>query len=63
MKESIHPQQKIIIIWAIFEGIHFGKSSIYEVHQFSPQVFQTSPEIEYRSEKSILAMKEYKHFQ
>jgi hypothetical protein len=40
-----------------------GKSSIYEVHQFSSVVINSSPEIEYRSEKSILAVREYKHFQ
>ena len=40
-----------------------GKSSIYEVHQFSSLVISSSPEIENRSERSILAMREYKHFQ
>ena len=40
-----------------------GKSSIYEVHKFSSIVISSSPEIEYRSEKSILAVREYKHFQ
>ena len=40
-----------------------GKSSIYEVHQFSSKVLNSSPEVEYRSEKSILAVREYKHFQ
>ena len=40
----------------------FWESSIYEVHQFSSIVINSSPEIEYRSEKSILAVREYKHF-
>ena len=39
-----------------------GKSSTYEVHQCSSVVINSFPEIEYRSEKSILAVREYKHF-
>ena len=40
-----------------------GKSSIYEVHSFSSLVINQSPEINYRPEKSNLAVREYKHFQ
>ena len=40
-----------------------GKSSKYDVHQFSSLAIISSPEIDNRSEKSILAMTEYNHFQ
>jgi hypothetical protein len=53
------PQPKIHVLVYSLER----KSSIYEVHQFSSLVINFSLEIEYRSEKSILAVKEYKHFQ
>ena len=57
------PSHDAFLLYHYVKSAKRGKSSIHEVHQFSSLVINSSPEIEYRSEKSILAVREYKHFQ